>query len=154
MDAQTSALAALGMSIFIALYIALAIWVLYIIAFWKVFTKAGEPGWKSIIPIYNIYIFFKITWKKTVWFWVLLACSVVYAIMISFGYNSNGSMNIVGYLATIPSLAAAVISIIQLVKASYAYGHGAGFAVGLVFLDWIFLLVLGFGSSQYIGPQD
>ena len=153
MDAST-VLAVMGVSIMIAIYVALILWVLYIVAFWKIFVKAGQPGWKSIIPIYNSYIFFKITWKKMTWFWVLLACSILNGLLLFFGYNLDGTLNTLGLLSIIPGLFAIVITIIQLVKASYAFGHGAGYGVGLVFLDWIFLLILGFGSSKYIGPQD
>jgi hypothetical protein len=44
--------------------------VLLIVAYWKMFTKAGVAGWKSLIPIYNVYIAFKIAWKDQSAFWV------------------------------------------------------------------------------------
>ena len=39
-------------------------WLLHVVAAWRIFTKAGEAGWKSIIPIYSTYITYKISWKK------------------------------------------------------------------------------------------
>ncbi len=108
----------------IALIIGIAIYVLLIIAQWKMFTKAGEAGWKSIIPLYNLFIFCKIVdgngWK------FLLLCipgvNIVYDIILS-------------------------------IRTAKAFGEGTGFAVGLIFLPTIFWLILGFGSAQYVGPR-
>ena len=120
------------------LVIVLLWYVLQVIAYWKIFTKAGQPGWKSIIPIYNQYTQFRISWKIPYMYWVWLACMVAGVIL--------GSIN--------ASLAATIIGVIATVKLSKAYGHGVGFAIGLIFLGPIFMMILGFGSSQYLGPQD
>ena len=98
--------------------------VLLIIAQWKIFTKAGEAGWKSLIPFYNAYTFVKII-DGNGWKFLLLCIPVV---------------NI-------------VFDIILSIKAAKAFGKGTGFAVGLIFLPNIFQLILGFGSAQYIGPN-
>ena len=47
--------------------ISLVICVLIIAAMWKVFTKAGHPGWACLIPIYNIYILCKIAGRPGWW---------------------------------------------------------------------------------------
>ena len=54
----------------VSLIISLLIALLMIVAMWKVFTKAGQPGWASIIPIYNLYIWCKIVGRP--WWWILL----------------------------------------------------------------------------------
>lgn len=105
-------------------YICLIIWILLIIANWMIFTKAGEPGWKSIIPLYNIYIQYKIAW-------------------------GNGWL----FLLNIIPIVNIVISIVFEVKLAKAFGKSGAFAVGLIFLPNIFQLILGFGSARYIGPQ-
>ena len=129
------------------LVIVLIWYVLQVIAYWKIFTKAGEPGWKSIIPIYNQYIQFRISWKIPYMYWVWLACLVAGAML--------GSINSwVAYIGAIASLASTIIGVIALIKLAKAYGHGVGFAIGLIFLNPIFMMILGFGSSQYLGPQD
>ncbi len=126
----------------------LLIWyILQVIAFWKIFTKAGQPGWKSIIPIYNQYIEFRIAWKIPYMYWVWLACMAAGVILSSI----NGW---VAYIGAIASLAATIIGVLATVKLSKAYGHGIGFAIGMIFLGPIFMMILGFGSSQYLGPQD
>ena len=96
--------------------------VLAIVALWKIFTKAGEPGWAAIIPFYSSYVLFKITWGNG---WKFLLMLIPFA-------------NI-------------VIMIITQVKLAKAFGKSNGFAVGLVLLSTIFMLILGFGNSQYQG---
>lgn len=122
-------------------------YVLVIIAYWKVFSKAGEAGWKSLIPIYNVYIEFKLAWKNPNMFWVYLVCMIASAVL----GQVSGFVAILGSVAGIVDL---VITVLLNLKMSKAFGHGTGFAVGLLFLTPIFLMILGFGSSQYLGPQD
>jgi hypothetical protein len=103
-----------------AVIIYLAFVVLCIAGLWKVFEKAGEPGWAAIIPIYNIYIITKIAGKE--WWWLLL-------LFIPF----------VGF----------VVMIILYIAVAEKFGKSAGFAVGMVFLPFIFLMILGFGDAEY-----
>lgn len=104
------------------------IYVLLIIAMWKIFTKAGKPGWASIIPIYNIVVMFQIIGLNP---WLLLL-----------------------YLIPVVNFVVAIVfSIMQASRLSKAFGKGTGFAFGLFFLNAIFLLILGFGDSKYIGIQ-
>ena len=105
--------------------ISLCLLVLEIIALWFVFEKAGEPGWAAIIPIYNILIAIKIAGKA--WWWILLLL--------------------------IP-IASIVFYILILDGISKSFGKGAGFTVGLFFLRFIFLPILGFGKAQYIGDKS
>jgi len=96
--------------------------VLMVAAMWKVFTKAGKPGWASIIPIYNIIVLLSIAGKPTWWF-ILLLIPIV---------------NL-------------VIAILMYVALAEKFGKGGGFAMGLVFLGFIFFPILGFGGAQYQG---
>jgi len=96
---------------------------LVIVATWKVFTKAGQPGWASIIPIYNLYIWCKIVGRP--WWWILLM------------------------LIPLVNFIVAIILCIDLAK---SFGKGVGFGIGLLLLPFIFFLILGFGSAQYQGP--
>ncbi|MBQ7718258.1 MAG: hypothetical protein IJT38_03075 [Clostridia bacterium] len=143
-------IAAMGAAIFVC---SLIWYVLQVIARWKIFTKAGEKGWKAIIPVYNEFVMYKISWK-TMFFWIMLALVVAGSLVSSLagtGQNANG---VLLFIAFVLLIAACVIEIIQLHNLSKAFGHGAGFTVGLVLLNPIFMLILAFGSSEYKGIQD
>lgn len=126
--------------------LAIGWYVVGVVAYWRIFTKAGEAGWKSLIPFYNNYVQYKITWN-TQMFWIGLIAIIVGTLL----YNIDGFISIIG---GIMCLAATVISWISLHKLSLAFGHGIGFTLGLFFLNPIFILILGLGSSRYQGPQN
>lgn len=93
---------------------------------WMVFSKAGEPGWAAIIPIYNIYVL--VTISDNEWWWLLV------------------------FLIPLVQLVAFVK--IQLDLAS-EFGQGVGFAAGLILLPIVFYPLLGFGEYQYdAGPPS
>lgn len=104
--------------------IQIAVIVVVIASMWKVFTKAGQPGWASIIPIYNAYILLKIAGKPG-WWLILLFIPLV-------------------------NLVIGIIAIAALAK---NFGKGVGFVVGLILLPFIFYPILGFGDAQY-APQS
>jgi hypothetical protein len=89
---------------------------------WATFTKAGHPGWGAIIPFYNYYLLSK-TGGRPGWWWILFCIPIV---------------NI-------------VVWIIVCIDVSKNFGKTGGFAVGLILLPFIFFLILGFGSAQYLG---
>jgi len=105
------------------IFICLAFGVFVVIAMWKVFEKAGQPGWAAIIPIYNWYIMTKIAGKPGWWVLMLLVpfVNIIVAIWL---YN----------------------------MISKSFGKDEGFTVGLVLLSFIFWAILGFGSAKYLGP--
>ena len=129
--------------------IAVALAVLMIIAYWKIFTKAGEKGWKSIILFYNGHVMYKITWKP-LWFWLLLAAAVVCSAFES-KYSADQSVMAYGIIAIVAGIFEVVIIIKQLVYLSKSFGKSGGFAVGLLLLPVIFYPILAFGSAKYIG---
>lgn len=122
------------------------VWALLVIARWKMFQKAGEAGWKSIIPVYSTYISFKICWG-TAPFWALIA-------MAAFaGTSAPADYPALGMLVALLYCAIAVVGLVMLYKTSLAFGHGIGMALALLFFPNVATLVLGFGSSRYVGPQ-
>lgn len=140
--------------------IALVCWILTIIASWKIFKKAGEPGWKAIIPIYNLYIMYKIVGMAG-WFWANVVITIVMCVVLSVsGYNpsvmddaqltayfSNNLGVVIGLVLCM--IFAIVVQVLYSYRMSKAFGHGAGYAIGLFFLPFIFWLVIGFGQSKY-----
>ena len=144
-------------SLAIVAVVGLVFFVLTVIARWKIFTKAGEAGWKSIIPIYSDYIEWKLSWNNITMFWAMLGLTVVGAVLNSMASGSasaNGGMNIMGIIGAVAILAGAVIALIQKYKLFLSFGKGIGWFIGYIFLNNIMILVLGLGSSEYQGPQD
>jgi hypothetical protein len=99
------------------------VWIIVIAGQWKVYSKAGKPGWACIIPIYNIIVLLEIVGKPIWWIFLFL----IPCVNIVFG-----------------------IWTINLVSKSF--GQSEGFTVGLILLGFIFWPILGFGSSKYLGP--
>ncbi len=106
--------------IFWIIYIAVLLFM--IIAMWKVFTKAGQPGWAILIPIYNLYVMCKIAGRPG--WWVIL----FFIPLVNF-----------------------IIIIIICLDIAKHFGQGAGFGIGLLLLPFIFYPILGFGSATYQG---
>lgn len=115
-----------GMMMIVSL-VSITIGILTIIANWKLFTKAGQAGWKSLIPIYNVIVLFKIAGISPLW---ILA---YFASVIPF----------VGWIAAL------AVSIYLMVSLAKAFGKSSGFAVGLILLNTIFIMMLAFGSAEY-----
>lgn len=123
-------------------------WAITTFAYWLLFMKAGESGWKALIPIYSAYKMYDLTWKGGAYIFILIISAA--AAIISTYLNDNIFALVISgamYLAVL------VVSIIATVKMSKAYGHGLGFAIGLIFLPHVFLLILALGKSQYVGRQ-
>ena len=125
------------------------IWyVLQVIAYWKIFGKFGEPGWKSIIPIYNTYTRYKATWNTK-----MFVVNIVLAALT--GLEKAGAGTDLDFVFLIIAAAAAIaLMAVKALKDYYlakSFGHGLGFACGLILLGPVFMLILGFGSSRYIG---
>ena len=124
---QDSDFLGLGLGLFAYLcagLIGIAFGVFMLIAQWKIFTKAGKPGWAILIPFYNIWVMLEIVGRPG--WWLLL--------MLIPGVN-------------------AVIGIIVLVDLAKSFGKEVGFAIGMLLLPYIFFPILGYGKAQYQGPS-
>jgi hypothetical protein len=107
----------------IVIILSLLIAVAVVVAMWKIFTKTGQPGWASLIPFYNIYVWCKIVGRPG--WWLIL----MFVPFVNF-----------------------IIAIILCIDLAKSFGKGVGFGIGIAFLGFIFLPILGFGSAQYQGP--
>jgi hypothetical protein len=97
--------------------------VFYIFCMWKIFVKAGKPGWAAIVPIYNILVELEILGRP--WYWLLLM---------------------------LVPLVNIVIGITILFDMAKVFGKSTGFGFGLLFLSFIFIPILAFGDAKYLGP--
>lgn len=92
-----------------------------IVGMWKLFEKAGQPGWASIIPIYNFIVMLQIV-NKPLW-WIIL----MFIPIVNF-----------------------IVMILINIEMAKAFGQSTAFAVGLIFLPFIFFPILGFGDAKYV----
>lgn len=109
-------------------FLAILIWIamflgIYAFMFWKVFQKAGQPGWASIVPVYNWVVLFQISGKPG--WWVAL-------ILVPFG-----------------GLIVLVLSLIANIELAKKFNKTSGFAVGMWLLPIVFFPILGFGDAVY-----
>lgn len=160
----------------------LAVFVLTIVASWILYNKAGEPGWAAIIPFYSSYIRFKVAGKKKLFWGYLAASIVTiasfillcYEMVVSgifmfaraysrsyydsmYGYSSSLSTHMAMMIFSVIIFFSALIVMVVLnimccIGLSYAFGKGAGFACGLIFLNVIFLCIMAFNRNiRYVG---
>lgn len=101
----------------------LAVLVLVIVSLWKIFDKAGKPGWAAIVPIYNLVVLLEII-RKPIW-WIVL------------------------FLIPCVNFVASILVSVELAK---AFGKGVGFAIGMILLPFIFFPMLAFSDARYTPP--
>ena len=111
--------------------ILVAFYVLIVVAQWKIFTKAGQEGWESLIPIYNVVVLYKIIGLSP---WLLLL------------YLLSG-VPVIGWIISV------ALSIVSMVKLGKAFNQSTAFIFGLLLLSPIFQMILGFGKAEYVGNQ-
>lgn len=101
----------------------LAVVVLAIASIWTVFTKAGQPGWAAIVPIYNVIVMLKIVGRPTWWLVLMLIPFVNF-----------------------------VVGIVVSMDMAKSFGKSGGFGIGLALLGIVFYPMLAFGDATYRGP--
>ena len=139
-------LALFGLTAFIACF--LIIYLLEVIGLWKIFTKMGEAGWKSLIPVYNEFILFKNTWTSGA-FWVSFILVIVGGVMT--GGAEAGAYTAINYIGAICALIGGLIRIILSWKLVKSFGKGVGYFIFMLILPEIAQIVLGFSGAEYLG---
>lgn len=103
------------------LIVMLVISLVILISIWKTFKKAGQPGWATLIPIYNTYVLTQIA--KLPAYYILLTFIPVVNIYAMFKIN---------------------------IEIAHNFGKSTGFGIILSLFSWIGYPILGFGNATYI----
>lgn len=98
---------------------------LTIISMWKIYTKANKPGWAVLVPVYNIYVLLEIA-ELPVWYLLLLMIPIANIYVIFKTY----------------------------IELAHKFGKSTGFGIGLIFLNFVFMPILAFGSATYNGNNN
>lgn len=106
----------------------LAIAVFFIAVYWRIFEKAGQPGWAALIPIYNTIVMLKVA-KLSPW--------LIFVFLL-------------GLIPVVGAIIVCIFSLIIAIKLGTAFGRSGGFIVGLILLPIIFMPILAFGDSRWI----
>ena len=140
-----------------------------IIGLWKIFQKAGKPGWASLVPVYNTYVLGTIVWTnrtKTIAWTIIVAVYAALSLISgitsathSYSYSMGYSMSIsssdpVGSIASLVGVADFVFSILAMIALGKSFGKSGGYIVGLVLLSPFFMFALGISKiDRYLGPE-
>jgi sterol desaturase/sphingolipid hydroxylase (fatty acid hydroxylase superfamily) len=155
--ATVGTLAAGAIMTMVALMI--AYYVILVVGYWKVFTKAGEKGWKSLIPFYNVYIQFKFSWGVK-YFWITIALlfvgGIIYAISGGdpeqlYGNEAVSGGNFGMLVGALFYLAALILILISYYWLGRSFGKGWGFFILSIFFANFAIVYLGFCSAEYQG---
>lgn len=111
----------------------------------SIFKKAHEDSWKGIIPIYNLYIAFKVFWKR-LYFWLFLGCGLLLYLFSLFAAEGYVFAILIAGIVWLLTYGIITVFFYKLAK---KFGHGIGYTIGLLMLRPIFLAIIGFGDSKY-----
>ena len=133
---------------------------------WFILEKAGESGWKGCIPVYRIYILFKLFWEKK-YFFLYLAAQFVFGIAMFFAYfqlalyivaqaSDNGfvydisGIGVLGIFLVVLWIINLILKWLYLRNITKAFGAGTLFTVGMFFFPGIFMLILGLSDKYFM----
>lgn len=110
----------------------LVLGIVSLIAMWKIFEKAGKPGWAALVPVYNLIVLLEIVGRPS-WWVVLYLLAVI---------------PVVNFIGWIPALVVMILVTIDLAK---VFGKDTGFAILTILFPYVMYPVLGFGKAEYKG---
>ena len=123
----------------IFLLLAIIICIFTVIGQWKMFQKAGEKGWKALIPVYNVYTLCQLTGVNPWWLVIVFVAGVL--------------SDLFPLLSMIGSLASLYFSVLLAISTARSYQKEDAYAIGLLFFPPVFYMILGFGKNEYLGKK-
>ena len=146
MEPRSALMAEMMGMVIVIMAILFLVGIFVMVCLWIIYSKAKQPGWAILIPIYNLIVLLKIVGRPVSWLaWVFQ--------VIFFEFLFIFSQNIITLLLFVLSIITALVfNVIITNGLSKSFGKDAGFTVGLIFLPFVFYPLLAFGKAEYIGP--
>lgn len=119
--------------------LAIIVCIFTVIGQWKMFQKAGEKGWKALIPIYNVYTLCQLTGVNPWWIVIVFVGGILSGLFAP--------------LSMIGSLASLYFSVLLAVSTARSYQKEDAYAIGILFFPPIFYMILGLGKNEYLGKK-
>lgn len=123
-------------------------YLLDVAACWRIFRKAGQRGWKSLVPVYSSFVRYQISWRP-LWFWVSAALLIV---SFALGHYSGENVVLDG-VAIVVGAAGWLVRMAAQWHLARAFGRGPLFSLGMILFPPLFNLILGLGGSEYQGSR-
>lgn len=163
-------------SIFMTLFVCIIVYVLTSLGKMKCLQKAGEKGWKGFIPVYSTFVMYKVVGLKPFLAFIEIASIImtIIILVVTLSYTSKmtkfsiysltnytkqtleftNTMNFLNGISNIVSLASLAISIFYAIYISKSFGLGGGTIAGMILVPPIFIMIIGFGDSKYLGTYQ
>jgi len=134
-----------------ALIISALSYMMLVVAQWKLFTKAGEKGWKALIPFYNVFVSHHLIGMRHIWF---ILDIVFWAIELVLEFVKGTPLWVEETFFSIAIIVTLISEILHIMKLCYCYTKRELFGVGLFILPPVFSLILAFDKSEYHPPRS
>ena len=116
---------------------------------WNVLKKAGEKGWKSLIPFYNLFLSHHIAGMSHVWFIIEAITWVAEFLFELFSFPEP----VVFWFGIATGIFTLVSELIHVIKMCNCFGKGTGFKIGMALIPEVFFMILAFGKAEYTKPK-
>lgn len=152
-DTILELLAAYILIVIAVMAIGFLLWLFIKICQWIVFQKAGQAGWKSLIPIYDTFVLLRIIQRPQWWGYLIVGMSILQVIITMLTNDNTNETSTLTLLSNVVTVVVFIYSVRITNGLSRSFGHGLGFTLGLLFFPYIFYPILAFGSSTYQSAQ-
>jgi len=127
--------------------------VLLLISQWVINTKAGQPGWAVLIPIYTTFVHLRVIRRPAQWGWIILATSTAQFFLsiyeqIVYAQDKSQPFWLVG-ISILFSIVLAIYGVRMTHGFARVFGKTTWFTVGLIFFPYVFFPILAFGNARY-----
>ena len=135
----------------IAAILSILFYIMMVVARWKLFTKAGEKGWKALIPVYSVFVSHHLIGMRHIWF----ILDIVFWVMeIVLDVMKGTPLWLEETLLAVAVIFTLISELLHIMKLCYCYTKSELFGIGLFVIPPVFSLILAFDKSEYNPPRS